>query len=637
MSEVLIFCLILGDSIEKSFATDIDKRMTVGHLKYLIKKNTEPHYTNISANELELWKVDIPQSKENQEMKIPVGINIKEKLGGEKLASFEIIGNHFAESSINVRIIVQPPATSGKRKTEDSDENRSKKKEYPPESKEGRDSLFVISDERLNIIIEFVEKNRVGLLRSPPSSGKTTLGQTLRDYFIEHNHIGMYINLASIGGKGQVDEKFFEEFWKKEIGYTWTEISDSTKTTYVFIDEIQTIYCNRALYFWGKLKALMSSECNKDIHILLLGMYDPTLANEAIPVKFNDNDTLSLKTLLLTKKEFKFLVENYVQIRVFGGSSMFNIPEAIADAIFCLTNGHPGLCRFILDSLHTRYKNGALTVEMLRYLASSNLTNNVATDSRAFYWIDNWNPTSEEAGFIRNKLLINRDESSFSVNYESNLVAKNFVRTGLFAMDSGQIQFNAPIMRIVLCHRLFTYSGLKLCTTDFDEFLIRSIERMRPSKLSNSLGRGWSENCKTVQTGAKSDSRLFERSWQMEWYHSATSVVPMNTSISADVGPVFGSAGFLDFYVNGEICWGIELIREGDRLKEHAERFEKYGEYAEIPLKKWAIIDFRHHTKQVRELKSNFWYVLYTDNYKQVTIKRQGHKDVLLVLQGDNM
>ncbi|RIB30187.1 hypothetical protein C2G38_2136492 [Gigaspora rosea] len=515
-----------------------------------------------------------------------------------------------------------------KRKTEDSDENRSK---YPPESKEG---LLVISRERLNIIIEFVEKNRVGLLRSPPSSGKTTLGQTLRDYFIQRNHIGIYISLASISGKGQVDEKFFDEFWKKEIGYTWTEI---TNTTYIFIDDIQTIYCNRAPYFWGRLKALMSSECNKDIHILLLGTYDLTLVNDVTPVKFNDNDTLSLKALLLTKEEFKLLVENYVQIRILGGSLMFNIPEAIADAIFCLTNGHPGLCRFILDSLHARYKNGALTVEMLRYLASPNLTYNVATGSRAFYWIDNWNPTSEEAEFIRNKLLINRDESSFSVGHESYLVAKNLVRIGLFTMDSGRVQFTAPIIRIVLCHRLFTSSNLKLYTTDFDEFLIRSIERMRPSKLSNLLGRGWSENCKTVQTGAKSDSCFFERSWQMEWYHSATSVVPMNTLISADVGPVFGSAGFLDFYVNGEFCWGIELIREGDRLKEHAELFEKDGEYTEIPLKKWAIIDFRHHTRQVNELKSNFWYVFYTDNYEQVTIKRQGHKDVLLVLQGDNM
>ncbi|RIA88709.1 hypothetical protein C1645_739213 [Glomus cerebriforme] len=48
----------------------------------------------------------------------------------------------------------------------------------------------------------------------------------------------------------------------------------------------------------------------------------------------------------------------------------------------------------------------------------------------------------------------------------------------------------------------------------------------------------------------------------MEWYHSATIIVPIDASISADVGPVFEeSADFLDFYVNNELCWNVKLIR----------------------------------------------------------------------------
>ncbi|CAG8549634.1 5510_t:CDS:2 [Funneliformis caledonium] len=59
-----------------------------------------------------------------------------------------------------------------------------------------------------------------------------------------------------------------------------------------------------------------------------------------------------------------------------------------------------------------------------------------------------------------------------------------------------------------------------------------------------------------------------------------------NESISADVGPVFGSAGFLDFYVNGDCCWGIELTREGSLLKKHEERFENDGIYDKISLRR---------------------------------------------------
>ena len=97
------------------------------------------------------------------------------------------------------------------------------------------------------------------------------------------------------------------------------------------------------------------------------------------------------------------------------------------------------------------------------------------------------------------------------------------------------------------------------------------------------------------------------------------------------------SAGFLDFYINRDLCWGVELIREGDRLLKHAQRFEKGGDYENIPLKDWAIIDFRHHTKQVKEMKKNFWYVLYDDNYKYVTIKRRDQEDKVLALHGDNL
>lgn len=177
-------------------------------------------------------------------------------------------------------------------------------------------------------------------------------------------------------------------------------------------------------------------------------------------------------------------------------------------------------------------------------------------------------------------------------------------------------------MRITLTHRLFT-DPMRQPAITFEEFLEKSIHRMSPSKLSESLGRG------------NLSSPLYERSWQMEWYRASTIVVPENESISANVGPVFGSAGFLDFYVNGNCCWGIELTREGNLLKKHAERFESGGIYNKIPLKRWVVIDFRHHSKGVREKKPNFWYALYDDNFRRITIMREGHDDKVLVLYGD--
>ncbi len=66
----------------------------------------------------------------------------------------------------------------------------------------------------------------------------------------------------------------------------------------------------------------------------------------------------------------------------------------------------------------------------------------------------------------------------------------------------------------------------------------------------------------------------------MEFYRAAASLLSSKQMISPDVGYVFGSNGYLDFYVNGKLQWGIELLREGQKEKEHSDRFKKGGAYA---------------------------------------------------------
>ncbi len=118
----------------------------------------------------------------------------------------------------------------------------------------------------------------------------------------------------------------------------------------------------------------------------------------------------------------------------------------------------------------------------------------------------------------------------------------------------------------------------------------------------------------------------------MEWYRSAITVIPIGVTVSMDVGPMFGSSEFLDFYINRSHSWRIELLWEGDRLQEYANQFETDGTYSDISLKKWVVLDFRCDLKEVGEPKQNFWYVYYSDDYKCFTIKRQNQTDEILLL-----
>jgi hypothetical protein len=98
----MIYCLVQGDKVKHSFPIDIKDDTTVGHLKNAIKKEKKSIFDNIDANNLTLWKVDITQTKENQEMKI-------EEHKGIELFPFENIGTIFQGNSNNIRIIVESP------------------------------------------------------------------------------------------------------------------------------------------------------------------------------------------------------------------------------------------------------------------------------------------------------------------------------------------------------------------------------------------------------------------------------------------------------------------------------------------------------------------------------------------------
>jgi len=163
-------------------------------------------------------------------------------------------------------------------------------------------------------------------------------------------------------------------------------------------------------------------------------------------------------------------------------------------------------------------------------------------------------------------------------------VIANLQKIGILTVldDEDEFQFASPLVTHVVAAHLFraSYEYPKRDITYIDDFLFLCLERLSPNFLSKSKGKSANEI-------------LLERTWQMEFYRVATSCLPNNVFVSPDVGHVFGATGYLDFYVNDNKQWAIELTREGKDLDEHIERFGENGEYYEIPNKDWAVLDFR--------------------------------------------
>jgi len=61
---ITLFCLVAGDDpVDRTFSVEISKTDTVDKLKKRIKTENSPRFDDITAQELTLWKVNIPLEK----------------------------------------------------------------------------------------------------------------------------------------------------------------------------------------------------------------------------------------------------------------------------------------------------------------------------------------------------------------------------------------------------------------------------------------------------------------------------------------------------------------------------------------------------------------------------------------------
>ena len=59
-------------------------------------------------------------------------------------------------------------------------------------------------------------------------------------------------------------------------------------------------------------------------------------------------------------------------------------------------------------------------------------------------------------------------------------------------------------------------------------------------------------------------------------------------------GGAYGKiAGRIDFFVNGDLRWGIELLIKGNRRKAHRDRFSAGGKYANLNCNGFIVVDLR--------------------------------------------
>lgn len=153
--------------------------------------------------------------------------------------------------------------------------------------------------------------------------------------------------------------------------------------------------------------------------------------------------------------------------------------------------------------------------------------------------------------------------------------------------------FPSSLHEVALSWRLQPTNDLPL----FPSILALSFEvisKFKPSQLHVPKRR----------VGAESTVAVPEAQYQDEFYRSVFAVTRGNVRISPEFSTALKArkAGRIDFFIPS-VKWGIELTRDGDRLDEHASRFELEGAYGrwllDGDMESHILLDFR--TKSVQK------------------------------------
>src|SRR4051812_36472468 len=133
--------------------------------------------------------------------------------------------------------------------------------------------------------------------------------------------------------------------------------------------------------------------------------------------------------------------------------------------------------------------------------------------------------------------------------------------------DNMYLTFAAPLLKRSFFQQMYGTEDIAVVIpTDLYDFIVRIFTAM--CNESKKILRG------TLEHG--SDGRILEQTWQKEFYRIGTQVLGKDHFLSCDASSAFGCDGKLDFYVD-KLDWAIELLRDGEDMAEHKERFDPIG------------------------------------------------------------
>ncbi|OWY90966.1 Crinkler (CRN), partial [Phytophthora megakarya] len=180
------------------------------------------------------------------------------------------------------------------------------------------------------------------------------------------------------------------------------------------------------------------------------------------------------------------------------------------------------------------------------------------------------------------------DSMPLPMQYDERSCFIRLMKTGIIARDAKSfVKFTSPLATRYYFKYLFPKRGHHN-PSSLNELIRKVIGNMSARVLMQS----------TVDKNDFPNEATFKHQF-MEglalWTESTCSICPELSKVFPALPnqPSQHNRGEIDFYLDGSLRWGIELLVNGDKIGEHMSQFAPKGKYAALAAEAYAVIDFR--------------------------------------------
>ncbi|CRG90461.1 hypothetical protein PISL3812_07505 [Talaromyces islandicus] len=488
---------------------------------------------------------------------------------------------------------------------------------------------------------KLLDDHRVIHIRGTPASGKTVLSRLLFDYYETRNVPVIWYNKWN-QRQDRSWESFFAQMFKDK-GYDFvTDHTIDALCGVIILDEAQMSYGDNGLWL-GIIKSQSGNRWGPRI-ALFTSYGSPTTGPEENPLPGSPLAFLgSHQRISITPSNVRFSPKialffdreeyNDVVSRHCGDSaSLLKLDDKAHDYIYSLTSGHPGAVDGVLNMLeklyHSNLKRDMKTLceaDIRKALDDKNQAFaflRQAPVHRSFVTLEKLNPHA--ANTLRKVLIegsIPRDleDEGVRICYE-----RGWVHTEALDQDAAEIICVLPSN----LHAKFVEYNLADHKVEFPREKYPDTKALAEATLRQFSRR----NMRAVtRYGVGAVIRPVEATYQDEFYRSLHTILGYTMDVTSEWSP--DGVGRIDFRL-GSVGWGIELLREGDRLHEHCQRFTidgSYGKWIQLGhLKDWLVIDCRTSAPRPYEIpNTKLWRALFAPDFSCVEVWDQHNQIVV--------